>query len=132
MDLSWIEQWLNLDLNETSLRWTFAWLVALGATIWNLWDAYLDLRAVYASGKDGRIRTSAWWFFRQDAVKTAACLLMVVAGVCAIVRFTGPWIIDMLTLAGFLFAGNQVWNRIDRWKVTASIKRVTKRESGRN
>lgn len=129
MDLTAIEQWLNVDLNETNIRWGVAWVVAFLLTVWNGWDALLDLLAVYKLGRNGRIKTSAWWFFRQDLVKAVACLLMVIAGVRAILRMTGGTVtVDLLMWAAGLFALNQTWNRIDRWKVKAAIKRAAQRE----
>lgn len=131
MDLTALEQWLSIDLNETNLKWTVAWSIALVATVWNAWDALLDLRAVYRSGRNGRVKASAVWFFRQDAVKVIACGLMVSAGLLAIMLIPGGWVVEMLMWSGYLFAINQVWNAADRWRVKDAIKRAAGRPYGR-
>jgi hypothetical protein len=114
-----VERLPGIDIaSPLAIWWTGAWLLGGVFGVWNLWDSALDARDAYRRRKSKRIRAGGIWRLRSDALQCSACVMMVAAGLLAILQLGSPDIRTGLILTGGLAViCNQAWNRIDRERV---------------
>lgn len=101
------------------ISWTGAFALATVFAGWNLWDSLLDARAAHRRRATRRTIAGGWWRLRSDALQGACCTAWAGAGALAIVQWAGPETRTALILSGALaIVANQVWNRIDRERIS--------------
>lgn len=101
------------------ISWTGAFALATVFAGWNLWDSLLDARAAHRRRATRRTIAGGWWRLRSDALQGACCTSWAGAGVLAILQWGTQEIRTALILAGALaLVANQVWNRIDRERIS--------------
>jgi hypothetical protein len=99
--------------------WTGAFAVAVAFAAWNVWDSWLDARAAYRRGSPERTRAGGLWRLRSDMLQGSCCAAMAGAGALAIVQWgTVELRTTIILLAALMLVVNQVWNRIDRERVS--------------
>ena len=120
------------DANLAPFTWTAGWMLAAVATCWNLVKDTDGLMAtIRDSDSQPAVLASAWWFFRQDAHKLLACLLMVFGGLVATFRGPPEATRFCILMASGVICVNQVWNMADRWRIAWFIRRDHARQMER-
>lgn len=101
------------------ISWTAAFALGTVFAGWNFYDALLDARAAYRKGEGQRIVAGGLWRLRSDILQGACCATMAAAGALAIVQWGGiETRTALLAAAGLALVANQIWNRLDRERVT--------------
>lgn len=103
-----------------ALYWTCAWLLGAVFGGWNLRDSIRGSRATYRLERStAATKAGGLWLLRSDFLQCSACLAMVAAGILAILQWSTVDVRTALILVGGLsIVINQVWNRLDRERVT--------------
>lgn len=109
----------GVDLVQPApLGWVGVFLCAAVFAAWNLADAVLDARVNFQKYGWGRMLAGSFWHVRSHALQGAGCTAWAGAGALAVLQWGTLELRTACYVAGALcFAGNQVWNRLDRERI---------------